>query len=83
MKKEVLQEFALRLAPVIDDFINPDEGRRRLGFVLCVFEFDPGSQLAYIANAQPEDLKAALRECIEKLDDTMRVVSRPDDGPTS
>jgi hypothetical protein len=80
---EQLQELLIQIAPLIDEFLNPDRAPdkqglippRQHGFLLCAFEFGEQGSLAYIANAQPSDLKDAMLELISKLDATALRVS--------
>lgn len=74
---EELQETCLALAPVLNSSLN-DLYLTRVGFVLAIFEYGaPGTALAFAANAEPDDLKAALVELTGKLDQVGRVVSVP------
>lgn len=81
MKHTDLQKILLEMAQPIDDVLNPDRrsgrlGARKVGFLLCAFEFDPGDAFAYLSNAQPDQLKSALKELVERLGATARIVER-------
>lgn len=88
-----LQDLIIRIAPSVDRFLNPLPtklvGDAKVGFILCVFDFDAGdagdqvtagSPVAYITNARHEQIAAALAELIEKLPKTARNVRIADDG---
>jgi hypothetical protein len=84
VNKDELEQLLIKLAPLLDEYLNPererdDKGRilpRRHGFLLCAFEFGEKGALAFIANAQPADLHKALQELATKLDATARRIKQ-------
>lgn len=73
-----LEDQLLELAQPIDAFLNKDCGQtRKVGFLLCAFEFGvAGAPLAYLSNAQPDDLRRTLTELQDRLASTSRIVQR-------
>lgn len=54
------------------------EPERKIGFLLCAFEFGaPGGGLAYLSNATKESLTPALQELLAKLAATGVLISIP------
>ncbi len=65
-----LQHYCQQLAPQLDAGLARAHGER-LGFMVFVFDFGEQGELAYISNAQLEDLKAVvdqLRGYLEVLE---------------
>ena len=72
-----LEERCIELAPAINNHLNDGtatvDDPRPIGFCLVAFEFgEPGTPLAFVSNAQPEDLRRALRELAERLTEVGR-----------
>lgn len=75
-----LEAMLIALAPRLDTALNGDEARR-IGFCFIAFEFgEPGSALAYISNADRDDLKNSLVELLERMDATLHTVGGRADG---
>lgn len=72
-KMAQLEALLMELAPNIDLHLNPkkyEEGKRRIGFLLCVFDFGERGAMTYATSAQPEDLGKMLTELRAKIDET-------------
>ena len=72
-----LEDMLLEMAPGIDLHLNPDkrtEGRK-IGFLICAFDFGEKGAMAYVTTAQPSQLVDAMIELMEKLGATARVVT--------
>lgn len=63
-----LEDVASMLGQGVDIAFNGD-GRKRVGFVLLVFDFGRGN-LAYASNADRKDIIDAMREFIAKHEAT-------------
>ena len=71
-----LEAQLIELGPGIDRHFNPNketEGRK-IGFLICAFDFGEKGSLAYLSTAQPTQLVDALIELMEKLGATARLV---------
>lgn len=71
-----LESLIMDLAPAIDDHLNPNkqaEGRK-IGFLLCAFDFGDKGAMSYATTAQPADLVDAVIELCENLGATARLV---------
>lgn len=77
-----LESLLKQLARPIDRQLNPDPaGERRIGFLLCAFEFGgPGTGLAFISNAEPDTLEGAIRELLRRFKGTGELVTLPEEG---
>lgn len=62
-----LQHYCQQLAPQLDEGLARAHGDR-LGFMVFVFDFGEHGELAYISNAQREDLKAVVEQLRGYLD---------------
>ena len=81
MKHEDLQRILLELATGLDEHLNPGRrktGKRKIGFLMCAFEFGGDNAFAYLSNAKPSDLRKAMVELIDKLEATGVIVTMPD-----
>jgi hypothetical protein len=56
-----------RLAKLLEDYLAERHGKR-VGFTLFVFEFGAKGNLAYISNAQREDMITAAKEWLARLE---------------
>lgn len=71
MTREELSALILQIAPQIDLHLNPtkyQDGERKVGFLLCAFDFGEKGSLAYCTTAgKPGQLADALIELMENL----------------
>ncbi len=58
------------IAAILDGALNP-RGVTKTGFVLLVFDFEPGSRMNYISNAERADMIVALRELVANFEGRM------------
>lgn len=80
--RAILDEINAKLAPAIGATLHEMAGEK-LGFVLFTFKFGgPGEDAAFISNADRDDLKAAVKELLEQLDDAV-IVPLPRVDPKS
>lgn len=83
---KALEHQLLKLAPGIDAYFNPDEDKpRQIGFLICAFEFEhagDGDALAFLSNANKQDLVVALQELIRKMDTSYRIVTPSQEQPS-
>jgi hypothetical protein len=61
-----LEKQARDVAKAIDEALNENRHRGRVGFALFVFDFGEKGNLAYVSNAQRADMIAAVKEWLEK-----------------
>jgi hypothetical protein len=56
-----------RLAGILDDYLKQRHGEA-VGFTLFVFDFGDKGNIAYISNAQREDMIKATKEWLARLE---------------
>lgn len=69
-----LEEMVAKIAPALDEVLNPTAPPRTVGFLICVFDFGDKGAMSYASNAQLEDLPAAIDELKAKLAESARLV---------
>lgn len=81
--QQQLEALITQIAPQLDLHFNPDKANtgRKIGFLLCAFDFGERGSLAYISTATADGIATAIIELAEKLGASARIYD-PSKAPT-